>query len=78
MNFIYFFLFGPSAVQCETPDNPENGKVIYTTKSYNSVVTYECNYGFMIVGSATRRCGPDKKWTDEKPECRGWFTLILF
>ncbi|RXG57663.1 Protein lev-9 [Armadillidium vulgare] len=58
------------AVQCDTPDNPENGKVIYTTKSYNSVVTYECDYGFMIVGSSTRRCGADKKWTGDKPKCK--------
>ncbi|XP_050719319.1 uncharacterized protein LOC127000000 isoform X1 [Eriocheir sinensis] len=57
-------------VQCDIPENPENGKAIFIAVSYNAVVSYECEYGFMIVGSPTRRCGPDKKWSDVEPKCK--------
>ncbi|XP_071532550.1 LOW QUALITY PROTEIN: sushi, von Willebrand factor type A, EGF and pentraxin domain-containing protein 1-like [Panulirus ornatus] len=59
-----------SPVQCDIPENPENGKAIFIAVSYNAVVSYECDYGFMIVGSTTRRCGPDKKWSGVKPICK--------
>jgi Sushi repeat (SCR repeat) len=42
------------AVQCSLPRNPSNGKAIFTTVAYKSVLTYECNYGYMVVGNATR------------------------
>ncbi|CAL4084147.1 unnamed protein product, partial [Meganyctiphanes norvegica] len=57
-------------VQCSIPENPTNGKAIFIAVSYNAVVSYECNYGYMIVGSSTRRCGPNKEWSGEKPECK--------
>ena len=41
-------------VQCPIPDSPVNGKAMYTAVAYKSVVSYECKYGFMIVGDATR------------------------
>ncbi|XP_049790095.1 sushi, von Willebrand factor type A, EGF and pentraxin domain-containing protein 1-like [Schistocerca nitens] len=57
-------------IVCPPPDNPGNGKAIYTSCSYNSVVTYECKDGYTLVGEPTRRCGADKKWTGEQPECK--------
>jgi hypothetical protein len=42
-------------VQCQIPDSPVNGKAMYTAVAYKSVVSYECKYGFMIVGDATRQ-----------------------
>ena len=41
-------------VQCDIPRNPKNGKAIYTAVSYKSVVKYECNFGYMLVGNGTR------------------------
>ena len=29
-------------VQCDIPDNPINGKALYTATAYKSVVSYEC------------------------------------
>jgi hypothetical protein len=59
-----------TAVQCPLPDNPRNGKAIYTSVSYNSVVSYECQYGYTLVGESSRRCGADKKWSGSLPQCR--------
>ena len=53
------------------PTNLEHGKAIYTSVSYNSVVSYECRYGYTLVGQPTRRCGTDKKWIDHEPYCQG-------
>lgn len=60
-----------TAVQCAPPENPRHGKAIYTSCSYNSVVSYECKYGYTLVGESTRRCGADKKWTGTQPMCKG-------
>lgn len=59
-----------TAVQCPLPENPRNGKAIYTSVSYNSVVSYECRYGYTLVGESSRRCGADKKWSGSLPTCR--------
>jgi len=59
-----------TAVQCPLPDNPRNGKAIYTSVSYNSVVSYECRYGYTLLGESSRRCGADKKWSGSLPQCK--------
>ncbi|KAL7300726.1 hypothetical protein TKK_0006705 [Trichogramma kaykai] len=59
-----------TSVECEPPENPVNGKAIYTSIAYNSVVSYECKTGFTIVGASTRRCSADGKWTGHAPSCR--------
>ncbi|KAF4525715.1 hypothetical protein B566_EDAN011892 [Ephemera danica] len=59
------------SVQCPIPENPLNGKAIYTSCSYNSVVSYECKYGYRLLGEPSRRCGPDKQWTGDAPVCKG-------
>merc|ERR1719204_1056990 len=56
-------------VQSDVPANPVNGKAIYTAVAYKSVVSYECKYGFMIVGNGTRMCGTEKKWSGSEPRC---------
>ncbi|XP_015511335.2 protein lev-9-like [Neodiprion lecontei] len=59
-----------TSVQCPPPKDPPNGRAVYTSCSYNSVVSYECKYGFTIVGDATRRCGADKNWSGQPPVCQ--------
>ena len=97
------FLF--LAIQCEKPDNPENGRgkptpikvpittflslltsritffpfwkkkkkllAIYDSVSYNSLISYECNYGYMLIGDSVRRCERNKMWTGTQPSCKG-------
>ncbi|XP_050552078.1 uncharacterized protein LOC118277568 isoform X4 [Spodoptera frugiperda] len=57
-------------VQCPPPEAPRHGKAVYTSCAYNSVVSYECKYGYRLVGDATRRCGADKKWSGGQPMCK--------
>jgi len=57
-------------VQCGVPPNPVNGKAIFTAIAYKSVVSYECKYGFMIVGNGTRTCEANKNWSGTMPQCR--------
>ncbi|XP_054009771.1 uncharacterized protein LOC128893059 [Hylaeus anthracinus] len=59
-----------TSVQCPKPDNPVKGKAVYTSYAYNSIVHYECDYGYTVVGAGTRRCGADKKWTGKMPTCQ--------
>lgn len=66
-----------TAVQCPPPENPNNGKAIYTSCSYNSVVSYECKYGYTLVGEPTRRCGADKRWSGVMPQCKGELESFL-
>lgn len=58
------------AVQCQIPENPKNGKAIYTSVSYNSIVSYECSYGYTLIGESSRRCVADRKWSGQLPACK--------
>jgi len=60
-----------SAVDCGPPENPYNGNAVFTSTSYNSVVSYECKYGYILSGEPTRRCGADGKWSGTTPKCQG-------
>ena len=35
------------------------------------MLSYECNYGYMIIGETVRRCERNKVWTGLQPICRG-------
>jgi len=59
------------AIQCEVPQNPLNGRAVYSTVSYNSLISYECNYGYMLIGDSVRRCERNKMWTGTEPHCKG-------
>ncbi|GIX99908.1 protein lev-9 [Caerostris extrusa] len=48
---------------------PQNGRAHYTSVSYNSVVIYECRFGFKLVGPATRTCNASKLWDGLEPVC---------
>lgn len=65
-----FFTIVVTSVQCPEPENPKNGKAIYTSRSYNSVVSYECRYGYTLVNESSRRCGADRKWSGSPPACK--------
>lgn len=59
-----------TSVVCPIPESPKNGKAIYTSLSYNSVVSYECRYGYTLVNDSSRRCGADRRWSNGLPQCK--------
>lgn len=60
-------------IQCEVPANPVNGRAVYSSVTYNSLISYECNYGYMLIGDSVRRCERNKMWTGTEPHCKGTF-----
>lgn len=59
-----------TSVVCPIPESPKNGKAIYTSLSYNSIVSYECRYGYTLINDSSRRCGADRKWSGTLPTCK--------
>ncbi|GAB6024202.1 hypothetical protein CHUAL_008903 [Chamberlinius hualienensis] len=59
------------AVHCPYPDSPANGRSVYESTAYNSVVRYKCQEGYVSIGQSERRCLADKQWSGEKPFCKG-------
>nr|XP_040565063.1 sushi, von Willebrand factor type A, EGF and pentraxin domain-containing protein 1-like isoform X2 [Lepeophtheirus salmonis] len=57
-------------IQCPLPQNPINGRAVYASVSYNSLISYECNYGYMLIGDSVRRCERNKQWTGTEPHCK--------
>lgn len=74
----YFCFAVVTAVQCPVPEAPRHGRAIYTSCAYNSIVSYECKYGYRLVGDNTRRCGADKKWSGQQPSCKGSKIHIMY
>lgn len=35
----------------------------------DSIVNYTCSYGYQVIGSKTRTCKDDGKWSDVSPKC---------
>lgn len=68
--FPTFSLIVVTSVVCPIPESPKNGKAIYTSLSYNSIVSYECRYGYTLVNDSSRRCGADRKWSGTLPTCK--------
>lgn len=56
-------------MQCSLPEEPANGRAVYTSVTFNSAVKYECRYGFKLLGPQTRVCGAAKTWEGEEPKC---------
>ena len=38
-------------MSCSVPEHPSHGRVIFNTVTFNSLISYECNYGYMIIGT---------------------------
>ena len=47
----------------------ENGNVIFTNTTFDSVATYSCAPGYALDGDATRRCLADSTWSGTIPSC---------
>ncbi|KFM70320.1 E-selectin, partial [Stegodyphus mimosarum] len=56
---------------CSFPRAPENGffNLMSAKPEVGSTVTYSCNDGFKLEGSATSECTETRRWTSSIPRC---------
>ncbi len=66
---------GWTGTDCSTPivcsgaSAPVNGGVSATTANYGANVTYSCNSGYLLAGSATRACQANGTFAGTAPTC---------
>ena len=56
---------------CGDPGTPENGRKLGVTYSVNSIVYFDCDLGYELVGPPERKCQLDGTWTETQPACKG-------
>ena len=61
----------PPSQTCGDPGTPANGVKIGSDYSVGSVVYYECEPGFKLVGTKSRLCRFDGHWSEDLPTCVG-------
>ncbi len=55
---------------CGDPGAPAHGTMTALTDfSFGAVVKYECEEGFVLIGSEERKCQADGTWSCEQPRC---------
>lgn len=54
---------------CGQPPVIENGRVTGTDYSYNSMVRYQCDVGYVLTGNPSLICRGDGLWDDPPPRC---------
>ncbi len=55
---------------CPDPPTITGGKVSVSGRRAGSTVTYECDYGYVLIGSNILSCGLGGEWTGKPPVCR--------
>ncbi len=62
---------------CSDLSAPTNGESIsynagtMNNRPVNTVATYTCNDGYVLMGDATRTCQSDGDWSSTAPTCAG-------
>ena len=59
------------AIDCGDPGTPSNGQRSLSSTTYNSVVTYTCDVGYILQGSNSRTCQADAQWSGSVTQCTG-------
>ncbi|XP_067839671.1 sushi, von Willebrand factor type A, EGF and pentraxin domain-containing protein 1 [Heptranchias perlo] len=57
-------------ISCGLPPIPDNGNMTGMNYTFQSLVNYSCNKGFLIEGDLTRTCLANGSWSGEMPECK--------
>ena len=79
------FLLWNVALECGRPSKLENGKQKYSSRRLGSVVKYNCNEPYTLIGPKKRTCRGIKRWDGNDPSCskqwsffvlRSWITLV--
>ena len=67
-----FTLFLSATCACNNPGTIQNGVQQPTLNTYpcNTVITYNCNFGFTMVGSGRLTCLSSNRWSGAIPTCQ--------
>ena len=58
-----------SLVNCSDPGTSTNGHKNSNIYTYNSVVSFQCNFGYFLSGSVSLNCLSNGSWNDTAPTC---------
>lgn len=79
--FLLYFLFPYFAfvgTDCPILGTPVNGRKYGSKYNHGNIVTFDCNHGFVLKGSAVRRCMENGTWNGTEAICRGkkwWYKM---
>jgi CUB/sushi domain-containing protein len=57
------------AISCKKPNPLMNGSIKGNNYTYLSVLNYECDLGYVLIGTEKRTCQEDKNWNGQEPMC---------
>lgn len=57
---------------------PRNGYITVEDYHYEGIVSYICDSGYEVSGSAVRQCQSNGLWSGAPPRCIGMFIKIAF
>ena len=63
-------------VTCDDLSDPANGVVDQPSNSVGTVAIYDCNEGYLLVGSDTRTCQESGEWSGEEPGCECKYSVL--
>ena len=69
MHYFLTFTADTGTIACPELFAPSNGNIDITVTTPGSTVSYTCNPGYVLDGSATRRCLENGAWTGSDPVC---------
>ena len=64
--YIYLVLI---TAECIVPFFGEHGTVIHRGVGVGDTAAYQCNGGYSLIGTASRRCLSTGKWSGHNPTC---------
>nr|XP_033818115.1 beta-2-glycoprotein 1 isoform X2 [Geotrypetes seraphini] len=54
---------------CTYPGPLHNGEIYHTELTYQSVISFSCNEGYILKGADSSQCTERAEWTEELPVC---------
>ncbi|XP_033101174.1 sushi, von Willebrand factor type A, EGF and pentraxin domain-containing protein 1-like isoform X2 [Anneissia japonica] len=56
-------------ISCGEPDKPQHSVINYVDGTFQDIVTYMCDIGYILEGPTERRCLSDGLWSNVTPVC---------